>query len=301
MLGFPDYATAKPEQSRLAKDVVRAVYEAFQPADGSRMTFAERSFGLSLPAAVTVNLSVTKGVAAFTHTGNIPDSKYRGSYVLINDYFYTFAEKTDATNGAFVEPFEGETGTVSAKFFHNSVALDSTVYSVMGSPEMLGYGKLTALTGKKQEIRFSSLVYNDYWPLDGTFYYNTLAVQRGTNNSFLMGVPAFYFIDDTMMGSVFGRRMSFHPLPTEAHTVRLRAQVAPTIPASGELPFPGPSELAEVVLPPILEKIVSASKRYSGKNQRELAEEYMKALAHLKRFAKPQKERHSRIRKRHGY
>ena len=103
------------------------------------------------------------------------------------------------------------------------------------------------------------------------------------------------------MGSEYARRFTVHPLPNQQHSIGLRASVSPTIPTTGDVPFPGPADMAEVVLVPILEKICSSSKRYTGKNQREIAEEYGSALRTLRRFGRSQKRRPIRLRLRPGY
>jgi len=301
MLGFPSYAQSRPEQSWIARAVTRAVYKAFQPEDDTRTRWAERTFGLHLPGAITASIGVTQGGIGFTHSDDIPASTFAGSYVVIGNTFYTFKERTDDSNGEFIEPYEGETGTVSATFYHNSITLDPSVFSVMASPELLGYGQLSEITGKRQEILARGLVYNDYWPEDGAFYYNSLAIQKGATNSLLIGTPNFYFVDDTALGDSYARRFVVHPLPQVKHSIKYRASVAPTIPATGDVPFPGPADFADVVLIPILEKICSSSKRYDGKNQRELATEYASALSTLRRFSRNQKRRPSRLRVRPGY
>lgn len=429
ILGFKDYASAGPEKNWIARAVTRAVYRCFQPAEGTRMRWAEEGFGLHFPAPVTVDLSVVNGSRSFSrvlplpdamvvegagttalnkvyprdgdyngnplytrevpsipspvdayirktgtswaigtpdldteyygsnaatpdlvetwtfnNTGPIPPGEiwvqgpaptvrratwadidaagidratvpllpdnqpqlpdaalYRGSYALIGDEFYTYASKADAYEGTFVEPYTGATGTVSAQFFHNSVILDERIFSVMRSPELLGYGRLNEIAGKPQEAIFRSVVYNDYWPLDGVYFYNMSAVRHGANSRFLVGTPAFYFVDDTMVGSVFGRRFVMHPLPEEAHSVRLRGSVGPSIPSTGDVPFPGPADFAEVCLLPILEKLCSSSKRYTGKNQRELAEEYAAAMRTLAGFGKGQNRRPTRTKVKPGY
>jgi hypothetical protein len=133
------------------------------------------------------------------------------------------------------------------------------------------------------------------------YYYNSTRIRHGANSRFLIGTPAFYFIDDTMMAGRFGRRFMVHPLPEETFSVRARASVAPTIPDSGEVPFPGPSEMADVCLVPVLEKLVSTNKRYSGKNQREIADEYVAAIKMLKTYSQGQKRRPTRTRPKHGW
>lgn len=425
ILGFKDYASAGPEKNWITRAVTRAVYRCFQPAEGTRMRWAEEGFGLHFPAPVTVDLNVVNGSSGFTRVTPQPDTMvvagagttavngvylrdgdlggfprytlvggtttqdsilytigiwfiatsgtsaytsaedpatpdlvvtwvtdgagveplptvrratwadidaagidrttvpllgyngqtladldlpqlpdaalYRGSYALIGDEFYTYASKADDDNGTFVEPYTGVTGTVSAQFFHNSVILDERIFSVMRSPELLGYGRLNEIAGKPQEAIFRSVVYNDYWPLDGVYFYNMSAVRHGANSRFLVGTPAFYFVDDTMVGSLFGRRFVMHPLPEEAHSVRLRGSVGPSIPSTGDVPFPGPADLAEVCLLPILEKLCSSSKRYSGKNQRELAEEYAAAMRMLAGFGKGQNRRPTRTKVKPGY
>lgn len=402
MLGFPSYAQSRPEKLWIARAVTRAVYKAFQPEDDTRTRWAERTFGLHLPGAITFDIEVTKGstqialpqpdamvvegagwneangvfvrsgeqngkpvygglggiewletspdffewvffegvyigfdnvdtpdqitswsnvyvppaptvrratwadidaagIDRSTLGGTLPINTFAGSYVVIGNTFYTFKERTDDSSGEFIEPYEGESGTVSATFYHNSVTLDPSVFSVMASPELLGYGQLSEITGKRQEILARGLVYNDYWPEDGAFYYNSLAIQKGATNSLLIGTPNFYFVDDTALGDSYGRRFVVHPLPQVAHSIKYRASVAPAIPATGDVPFPGPPEFADVVLIPILEKICSSSKRYDGKNQRELATEYASALSTLRRFSRNQKRRPSRLRVRPGY
>jgi len=301
MLGFKNYAQAKPEQANINSYITRAVYKVFQPDDQTRARFAEEPFGLYLPAAVSLTLNVVEGESAFTTAGNLPLEKYIGSYVAIGNRFYTYSKRTDANNGEFVEPYDGETGTVTAKFYHNSVVLDDRVFSVMGKPQLVGYGHLSELSGKRQEIRFRSIVYNDYWPRDGTFFYNTLATQRGANNSFLVGVPTFYFIDETAFNGNYLRRFTVHPLPEHKHSIGLRASVGPNIPDEGEVPFPGPDSMADVVLIPILEKICMSNERYAGKNKDAVMGEYASALATARRFNQSQKRRPSRFRVRPGY
>ncbi len=297
MLGFPDYSKARPDQLWIARAVVRAVYKAFQPDDDSRAVWAEKSFGLFMPAPVSLSIGVTQGSSSFTHTDGCPDEKYRGSYVIIGDRYYTYAERTDAANGEFAEPYEGVTGTITAKFYHNSVALDDTVFSVMAHPQMIGHGTLAEISSKRQELELTGLVRNDYIPSNGAAYYNTVSVQSSINT----GTPQVYFIDDTMMGSSFARRFVTHPLPDKQFSINARASIAPTIPAAGEVPFPGPADFADVVLIPILEMICSSSKRYSGKNQRELGKEEASAFGLLRRFSRPQKRKNSRVRVRRGY
>ncbi len=297
MLGFPNYSQARPDQTWIARAVVRAVYKAFQPDDDSRAVWAEKSFGLYLPAPVSVSIVVTQGSTDFTHSDDIPEEQYRGSYVIIGDRYYTYAERTDATNGKLSEPYEGTTGTVNATFYHNSVVLDERVFSVMAHPQMVGHGALAELSSKRQELRLRGLVRDDYWPLDGSAYYNTTTVKSSINT----GTPQVYFIDDTMMDSSISRRFVVHPLPSQQFSINARASIAPTIPAEGDIPFPGPDDMADVILIPILEKVCSSSKRYSGKNKRELAEEEAEAFGLLRRFSRPQKRKNSRMRTRRGY
>lgn len=306
LLGFPSYDSSGPEKSWISRAVTRAVYRCFQPVEGNRMRWAEEGFGLHLPAPITLTLGVTNNSRDFSYTASppsLPDASiFRGSYVLIGQEFYTYAESSEnGEAGKFVEPYAGATGVVSAQFFHNSVMLDDRIFSVMRSPELLGYGRLNEIAGKPQEAIFRSVVYNDYWPLHGVYFYNTSAVQYGANSRFLMGTPAFYFVDDTMVGGLFGRRFVVHPLPEEAHSVRLRGSVGPSIPPTGQVPFPGPSDFAEVCLIPVLEKICSSSKRYAGKNQRELSEEYAAAIRMLLSFSKAQNRRPTRTRLKPGY
>jgi len=302
MLGFKNYAQAKGEEANINSYIARAVYKVFQPDDQSRARFAEEPFGLFLPAAVSINLNVLEGQTAFSTDGAaLPESKYIGSYITVGNRFYTYSARTDATNGSFVEPYDGESGVVTAKFYHNSIALDDRVFSIMGKPQLVGYGNLSELSGKRQEIKFRSIVYNDYWPHDGSFFYNAMAVQQGINSSFLVGVPAFYFIDETAFGGNYIRRFTVHPLPEQRHSIGCRASVAPAIPSEDEVPFPGPADMADVVLIPILEKICMSNERYAGKNQGAVMQEYASALATARRFNNSQKRRPVRFTVRRGY
>jgi hypothetical protein len=300
-LGYPDYQGARPDQLWITRAVKRAVYQTFQPEDNTRARWAEEILGVKVPGELVLDVTITQGSKTITTAGELPTNDYAGSFVLIGNDFYTYAGRTSETEGSIVEPFEKVSQTVSARFFHNSIALDSRVVSVLAKPELIGYGNLNELSGKRGEIAFRSIIYNDYWPHDGAFFYNSLAIQRGAQNNMLIGVPNFYFIEDTSPNGDYFRRIVLHPLPQEAHTIRVRASVFPQIPEEGKIPFPGPDEFADVILVPILEKVCSSSKRYAGRNQREIAAEYATALNTLRQFSRSQKRRPTRITLRRGY
>lgn len=301
-IGYPDYNQARPDQSWIDRVAKRAVYQAFQPEDNVRARWAEETMGIAVPAELTLGITVTQGSKDFTVSGGVlPLSDYLGSFVLLDNTFYTYAARASDTGGSLVEPYNGISTTTTARFFHNSIRLDDRVVSVLAAPELLGYGNLSELAGKRSEVVFRSIVFNDYWPHDGAFYYNFLAIQRGHQSNMLVGVPNFYFIDDTSPNGEYFRRMVLHPLPQQAHSVRLRASVYPKIPMEGAIPFPGPPEFADVVLVPILEKICSSNKRFAGRNQREIAAEYATALNTLRQFSRSQKRRPTRITLRRGY
>ena len=95
MLGFPDFASARPDQSWISRAVVRAVYKAFQPTDDTRAKWAEETFGIFLPAPQTINLDLTQGSSSFSVPISQPNALVvegagteaaNGIYLIDNSY-----------------------------------------------------------------------------------------------------------------------------------------------------------------------------------------------------------------------
>ncbi len=300
MWGYENYSDLLTQDQADIDTIINSAYfDCFAPVDGTRPDWPVKYHSGILKAPVVVELGVTQGSAAVT--GYTFEAAYLGSFVKIGEKFYRSASTT-----SFVQPWDGETGTVTATVYFNAIALPWSIVELEGKPNILGLGLLAPLPGPDAELQLRTEPAFDFYPRDTRRAFAAPRQAFRQSIYFDTGDPRYYHIDQASLGATFaiGNRLHVYPIPEKVYTFELRGNVVPN-------PLVDPAHIPEIpaqavdniLLPIAREKLAkqSANRRYTGPNVAYLIDEADKARAQLKSMRRVQRDTGNMIRMRRGW
>tara|TARA_R110002050_G_scaffold232431_1_gene368132 strand:- start:253 stop:1215 length:963 start_codon:yes stop_codon:yes gene_type:complete len=280
------------EQADIQTFVNQALFECYAPVDGTRPNYGEQYWSAILPAPVVTTLGVTNGSKVVT--GHTFLAAHAGSNVLIGQSLYRYAG-LNGSDHELVQPWQGDTGTVSATVFHNAVALPGTVLEIASEhPEILGVGLLSPLPGPQSEVLIRSEAPWDFTPGMSSYPFGLSRLRFDLSQFLDEDEPLYYHIDSATTAPTFTapvNRLHVYPMPDAAYTVSMRASFLPAALSDDEDTPPMPFQAVDNILLPIArEKLVenSAGRRFTG-NVKLIQDAAERARAHLKSLTKPQR------------
>lgn len=280
----------------LAQQVINEAYlECYAPVDGHYPAWAKRPFGLRFRAPVSQTIGVTKGSKVFT--GYTPATDTPGSVVKIGSNFYTYA----GLNGSaqeFIEPCAEETGSITAIFYHNAFALDVSIVRVLGAPELLGFGPLSPILDRAQELAHRSAFIGDFVPAPASAAMPSGITWGWGGAGYEIGQPNFYRIDAgaLLVANPYACRFMVYPVPDRISTVTLDANFLPaSLAADADVPRLPAGKILELLLPIARFEWGITYKRYAGDNKQGLATKADKARRQLMNLDTPQAHRPTKI------
>ena len=148
-IGFA-YVDLDTQDQRDLDTIINAAYlDCYAAKDGRRPRWATRYISEIIKAPASATLSVTNG--STTISGFSFEAKYIGSFVRVGDKFFRLASTT-----SFVQPWDGDTGSVAATVYYNAVALSGLVVKVREMPSLLGVGPLLPMPFTEDEVELRS-------------------------------------------------------------------------------------------------------------------------------------------------
>ncbi len=282
-------AAALDEDLPLCKQCINeALLEVFRPVDGRAAEWAQNRPVLYFEAPVTISIGLTLGSKVVTGYA-FPSSKV-GSVVQVGTNYYTYA---GSSAGVYylVETVLDATGTYSASLYHNAQPLPANTAEVLGSPERLGFGPLSAMTDLETDIRYRSRLMGDFSPERGGGYYATMFARYG-GSVYPAGDAIYYRVDSDPLldGAAVLHRLVITPMPTTACAVALRTRIfPPLLVADADRPVLIGDLVLNVLLPIARAKWAATYKKYTGDNQQALAGEADRARKILTDVRRAQK------------
>tara|TARA_B100001094_G_scaffold253216_1_gene251567 strand:+ start:1396 stop:2148 length:753 start_codon:yes stop_codon:yes gene_type:complete len=190
--------------------------------------------------------------------------------------------------------------TLSYAKEQKSAELGTDVIDVDKIPELDGLGPLSPMSGPEDEIRIRSHYSSDFKApgLRGLGFPNFEGIEPEVSR------PIWYYVDTTDSGtdSEVMPRLFLYPIPDQAYTVTLRANVMPA-----ELSFDSdkprlPGDVVWDILFPLAQEKMLADPRYNGANKELLVLAAQNARKRLSTLASAQKHKGSmRLVKRGGW
>jgi hypothetical protein len=300
------------DQQRVGIYINQAYRHCYSPNDGRRPDWAVANYGFELPDAINTDGTLTKGSSTVTLVDAM-DGRHVGSYVEIEGEFYTVTE-VDGQNISLLNSWTGDSKTTPVTIYHNSYELDREVIDVCDPPEIVGWGRLSPMQGKAQEIAMRASYATDFLPFASQHYGNVPSVtHRGRNHH--IDRPLWYYIDSSdlkvysntadttdMSKKAVRSRFTVYPLPSESQVVRLRANILPLELTHDDDVVRLPGNVTWDILFPIASaKLALSDPRYSGDNREALLRLSDEAQARLGSFSSAQKRKPVRLVKRGGW
>ncbi len=305
VLGVPAFSSLPTiEQAQVDALINESYRECFITPDGKRPRWSEQYVSFLLKAPITLTVSLTNGAKTLGSPTTALEAAYAGSLIKIGSKYYTYAGKNVAANADYmVEPWDGATGDQVVTFYYCSYVLPLESIDLCDEPEVLGVGRLSAMTGREQEIRNRAYTTGGFepetggrWPMFGP---GALDYQTGE--------PVFYFIDSASLNAdgvfVARHRFTVYPLPDSvSRTVRMRANIVPAAMTNGaEIPVLPANTVTDILLPIIRMKAAMTMRRFNGTNKADLIDLGQNALRKLGTLASPQKKGRIRVAVRGNY
>lgn len=300
------------DQQRVGIYINQAYRECYAPVGGGRPAWAIANFGFELPAKLETTATCTDGFDLIT-LGSPIDPEHVGSYIEIEKEFYVISE-IDGNDIKILIPWSNGTGQRPATVYHSSFQLDREVIDVCSTPEIVGWGRLSPMQGKEQEIEMRASYAADFMPYPSQHYGNVPTIsQRGKD--FHVDRPLWYYIDssdlqiysevaDTTDVSKKALRSRFcvYPLPDEKQPIRLRANILPLELTNDDDVARLPGNVVWDILFPIASATLALSDpRYSGDNKETVFKMAEMARGRLRSLGNPQKKKPMRLKKRFGW
>ena len=290
----------------------QAYRECYTPADGLRPDWAVANYGFVLPASIKTDATYVQNSDSMTLT-DVVDPKYVGSYIDIGGEFYTIAE-VSGNNIKTLIPWIEASGQSPATIYHNSFELDREVIDVCDPPEVVGWGVLSPMHGKEQEISMRASYATDFLPFGAQHYGNVPSItNRGRD--YHIDQPLWYFIDSSdlqvysensdttnLSKKALRNRFCVYPLPEKAQAIRLRANILPLELTDDDDVVRLPGNMAWDILFPIASaKLALSDPRYNGDNREALLRLAEEAKIRMRSMSSSQKKKPMRLVKRVGY
>ena len=300
------------DQQRVGIYINQAYRECYSPVDGGRPEWAVANYGFELPGKLETTATCTRGSNVITLIDAV-DPKYVGSYIEIAKEYYVISE-IENNDIKILTPWAKDTGDMQACVYHSAFSLDREVIDVCSSPEIVGWGRLSPMQGKEQEIEMRASYAADFMPYPSQHYGNVPTIaQRGKD--FHVDRPLWYYIDSSDL-QVYGEdadisdvskkavrnRFCVYPLPPQSNPIRLRANILPLELTNDDDVARLPGNVVWDVLFPIASATLALSDpRYSGDNKETVFKMAENARARLRSLGSSQKKKPIRLKKRFGW
>ena len=300
------------DQQRVGIYLNQAYRECYAPAGGLRPEWAVANYGFELPDTIATTATVTKG----SHLVTLLDPmsiKNVGSYIELDKEFYTVAE-VDGLDIKILTPWTGDPGDIPANIYHSAFSLDREVIDVCGSPEIVGWGRLSPMHDKEQEIGMRSSFAMDFLPYPSRSYGNVPSMQN-RGRDYHIDRPLWYYIDSSdlhvysdavdtvdVTKKALRNRFCVYPLPKKSQSIRLRANILPLeLTEDGDVArLPG-NVVWDVLFPIASANLALSDPRYSGDNREMILKTAEDARSRLRSLSSSQKSRPVRLKKRFGW
>jgi hypothetical protein len=265
-----------------------AYQECFLPPDGRLFPWSLAYAALPFAAPLDFTFAATSGSTAIASPSASLAEFHAGAMVRIGSEWFTYAGAN-----AMLEPWGGDTGTVTARIFAAAVPLPARFIKVIEEPEIVGWGRLMPMSGRSQEIRYRSLFSRDFIPEDGAGFRSGLRLQLESEPA--TGEPIYYFIDDAAIGASIAPRFCIYPLPDRRVTARLRSSMLPQPLDTGtDVPALPEAVIDTILLPLARAKLAEGARDYPGEPEGPL-QAGMAARAKLDAMATRQKSAPARM------
>lgn len=307
MLSVSAY-TNLPTNTRAQCDALinEAYRGCFIRPDGKRAKWATDNLGFTLPAPAATTLGLTSGSNLIGSSTLSLNSAYAGSPILIGDVYYTYAGKV-ASQHYLVEPYVGATASVAATFYYAAYVLPTDSIDIKDEPEVLGFGRLSPITGKSQEIRNRQWTTGDILPERGAVWWNWIPALPDAGME--TGTPIWYYVDESQLRTgatrnAITQRFCVYPLPggTTDRTVKVRASFVPTGLADGaDMPLMKAGAITDTLLPIARMKIAMINRRYAGNNITYIMQQGKEAEMRLDGLDSSQQSKKARMKVRSGF
>jgi len=300
------------DQQRVGIYVNQAYRECYSPADGARPDWAVANYGINLPKALKTKATVTENSHDVVLDALV-ENKYLGSYIEIDGEFYTISE-INGLNIKVLVPWAKGSGQFDATVYFNSFELDREVIDLCDPPEVVGWGRLSPMQGKEQEIIMRASYATDFMPFPSRHYGNVPTItHRGRD--YHIDRPLWYYIDSSELlvysesadtedvsKRAVRNRFCVYPIPDEAQSIRVRANILPLELTNDNDVVRLPGNVTWDILFPIASANLALSDpRYNGDNREALLRLGEQAKVRLKSLNSSQKRKPMRLIKRSGY
>lgn len=300
------------DQQRVGIYINQAYRHCYSPSNGYRPDWSVANYGFTLPEPINTNATLTKGSGQVTLVDAM-DPKNVGSYIDIGGEFHVITE-VDGNNISLLNFWEDDSTTMGVTIYNNSFELDREVIDVCDPPEIVGWGRLSPMQGKDEEIEMRASYATDFLPFASQHYGNVPSItHRGRDHH--VDRPLWYYIDssdlqvysesaDTTDISKKAVRSRFvvYPLPPQDNVVRLRANILPLELTNDNDVVRLPGNVAWDILFPIASaKLALSDPRYSGDNREALVRLSDEAQLRLQSLGTAQKKKPVRLVKRRGW
>ena len=272
--GQNDYTGFTPADGALADQVINEVYlSAYLPDENKGWPrFGRQRLGFQFRDQQSATINFTKGATLFTGWMPPDPDNMVGSMIMVGRRFYTYAGKDANGDLNVVEPWEEETGPYGATIYHSSYPLGMSAVQFCETPEVMGWGPLSPMSGRESDILYRSNFMDGFRPLPGEGWQRSTTRLFG-GSTYDTGQPVFYLIDEDILtpNGDGGIRLNLRPLPEQLTTVSAVVQFVPT-PLVNQTDVPRmPADLvARIIIPMIRGRWSMTYKKYTGNNAREL-------------------------------
>lgn len=300
------------DQQRVGIYINQAYRHCYSPTNGHRPNWAIANYGFDLDESLQTDATLVKGSNEITLVDAM-NPKHVGSYIEIDSEFYVVTE-VDGNKINILNAWSGDSKTVGVNVYHNSYALDREVIDVCDPPEIIGWGRLSPMSGVAEEIQMRASYATDFLPFAAQHYGNVPSItHRGRNHH--VDRPLWYYIDSSdlqvysdsadttdLSKKAVRSRFVVYPIPREIQTIRLRANILPLELTHDNDVVRLPGNVAWDILFPIASaKLALSDPRYNGDNREALLRLSEEAQVRLKSFSSSQKKKQVRLVKRGGW
>jgi hypothetical protein len=300
------------DQQRVGIYINQAYRECYSPIDGRRPSWAVANYGIEIPEKLESHGEFIKGSHGIFLDDLVP-SNFCGSYIEVNKEYYTIAE-IEGNEIKILAPWPEGSGRYPVTIYFSAYELDREVIDVCDSPEIIGWGKLSPMHDKEQEITMRASYAADFMPYPSQHYGNVPTIaHRGRD--FHVDRPLWYYIDNSdlqiysemedttdVSKKAIRNRFCLYPLPPEKQSIRLRANILPLELTNDEdvARLPG-NVVWDILFPMASATLAMSDPRYNGDNKETIFKVAENAKLRLRSLGNSQKKKPIRLKKRFGW
>lgn len=300
------------DQQRVGIYINQAYRECYSPIDGGRPSWAIANYGIEIPDKLSTHAETVEGSHTIILDQTI-GSNFVGSYIEINSEFYTISDITGDEIKILV-PWPEGSGRYPVNVYFSAYELDREVIDVCDSPEIIGWGKLSPMHDKEQEITMRASYSADFLPYPSQHYGNVPSIAH-KGKDFHVDRPLWYYIDNSdlqiysedddvsdISKKAIRNRFCLYPLPPQKQSIRLRANILPLELTNDNdvARLPG-NVVWDILFPMASASLALSDPRYNGDNREAIFKLAEAAKLRLKSLGSSQKKKPIRLKKRFGW